>query len=96
MPGDAFTPGPGRARPPAAAVQTRIKCETYYGGRDVSLRQLRLVSLIGMLAVLALLVILALIARLDIKPAPAASAQVPAPLATGTELQKPRPVPSCR
>ena len=41
-----------------------------------------------------LLVVLALLARLDIKPAPTASAEVPAPLAIGTELQKPRPVPS--
>lgn len=48
-----------------------------------------------MVAVLALLVVLALLARLDTKPAPTtASAQVPAPLAIGTELQKPRPVPS--
>ena len=45
-------------------------------------------------AVLVLLVVLALLARLDIKPAPTASAQVPAPLAIGTELQRPRPVPS--
>ena len=43
-----------------------------------------------------LLVVLALLARLDIKPAPTASAQVPAPLAIGTELQRPRPVPSVR
>jgi protein SCO1 len=47
-----------------------------------------------MVAVLALLVVLALLARLDIKPAPTASVEVPAPLAIGTELQKPRPVPS--
>ena len=43
---------------------------------------------------LVLLVVLALLARLDIKPAPTASAQVPAPLAIGTELQRPRPIPS--
>ena len=45
------------------------------------------------MAVLALLVVLSLLARLDVKPAPTASADVPAPLAIGTELQKPRPVP---
>ena len=47
-----------------------------------------------MLAVLALLVVLALLARLDVKSPSTASAEVPAPLAIGTELQKPRPVPS--
>jgi protein SCO1 len=62
----------------------------------VSLARLRLISLIGAGAVLVLLVVLALalLARLDIKPAPTASGKVPAPLAIGTELQKPRPVPS--
>jgi cytochrome oxidase Cu insertion factor (SCO1/SenC/PrrC family)/thiol-disulfide isomerase/thioredoxin len=60
---------------------------------DVSLARLRLISAVGTVAVLALLVVLALLARLDVKPAPAASAEVPAPLAIGTELQKPRPVP---
>jgi cytochrome oxidase Cu insertion factor (SCO1/SenC/PrrC family)/thiol-disulfide isomerase/thioredoxin len=60
----------------------------------VSLARLRLISLIGVVAVLVLLGVLALVARLDIKPAPTASVVVPAPLAIGTELQKPRPVPS--
>ena len=60
----------------------------------MSLARLRLISLIGVVAVLVLLGVLALVARLDIKPAPTASVVVPAPLAIGTELQKPRPVPS--
>jgi cytochrome oxidase Cu insertion factor (SCO1/SenC/PrrC family) len=60
----------------------------------VSLARLRLISAVGAVAVLALLVVLALLARLDVKPAPTASAEVPAPLAIGTQLQKPRPVPS--
>jgi cytochrome oxidase Cu insertion factor (SCO1/SenC/PrrC family)/thiol-disulfide isomerase/thioredoxin len=60
----------------------------------VSLARLRLISAVGAVAVLALLVVLALLARLDIKRPPAASAQVPAPLAIGTELQRPRRVPS--
>jgi len=47
-----------------------------------------------MVALLALLVVVALLARLDVKSAPTASVEVPAPLAIGTELQKPRPVPS--
>ena len=47
-----------------------------------------------MVAALAPLVVVALVARLDVKPAPAAGEGVPAPLAIGTELQKPRPVPS--
>ena len=44
---------------------------------------------------MVLLVVLALLARLDIKPpsAPADSGGVPAPLAIGTELQRPRSVP---
>ncbi len=46
------------------------------------------------MAVLALVVVLSLLARLDVKPAATASAEVPAPLAIGTALQKPRPVPS--
>ena len=56
--------------------------------------RLRLLSLIGVGAVLVLLVVLVVLARLDIKPAPTASAEVPALLAVGTELQKPRPVSS--
>ncbi|HTP21885.1 MAG TPA: SCO family protein [Solirubrobacteraceae bacterium] len=60
----------------------------------MSRRRLRLISVLGMLAVLALLVVLALLARLDVKSPSTASAEVPAPLAIGTELQKPRPVPS--
>ena len=60
----------------------------------MSLARLRLISAVGAVAVLALLVVLSLLARLDVKPAPTASAEVPAPLAIGTELQKPRPVPS--
>ncbi len=46
------------------------------------------------MVVLVLLVVLSLLARLDVKRTPAAVAQVPAPLAIGTELQRPRPVPS--
>jgi cytochrome oxidase Cu insertion factor (SCO1/SenC/PrrC family)/thiol-disulfide isomerase/thioredoxin len=45
-------------------------------------------------ALLALIAVLALLARLDIKKPPAAVAQVPAPLAIGTELQRPRAIPS--
>jgi protein SCO1 len=60
----------------------------------VSLARLRLISLVGVVALLVVLVVLALLARLDIKPAPTASVGVPAPLAIGTELQQPRPVPS--
>ncbi len=44
--------------------------------------------------ILVLVVVLSLLARFDIKRLPNASAQVPAPLAIGTELQVPRPVPS--
>jgi len=60
----------------------------------VSLPRLRLISAVGAALVLVLLVVLSLLARLDIKRPPAAVAQVPAPLAIGTELQRPRPVPS--
>ncbi len=60
----------------------------------MSLARLRLISAVGVVAVVALLVVLSLLARLDVKPAPTASAEVPAPLAIGTELQKPRSVPS--
>lgn len=67
---------------------------SYYCAQDVSLARLRLISLIGLGAVLVLLVVLALLARLEIKPDPTASAELPAPLAIGTELQKPRPVAS--
>jgi cytochrome oxidase Cu insertion factor (SCO1/SenC/PrrC family)/thiol-disulfide isomerase/thioredoxin len=60
----------------------------------VSLARLRLISLTGAALILVLLVVLSLLARLDIKRLPTASAEVPAPLAIGTELQVPRPVPS--
>jgi cytochrome oxidase Cu insertion factor (SCO1/SenC/PrrC family)/thiol-disulfide isomerase/thioredoxin len=60
----------------------------------VSLARLRLITALGAAAVLALLVVVSLLARLDVKRSPAAVAQVPAPLAIGTELQRPRPVPS--
>jgi cytochrome oxidase Cu insertion factor (SCO1/SenC/PrrC family)/thiol-disulfide isomerase/thioredoxin len=62
----------------------------------VSLARLRLISIVGAVAVVVLLVVLALLARLDIKPpaAPADPAAVPAPLAIGTQLQRPRPVPA--
>ncbi len=60
----------------------------------MSLARLRLISAVGAVAVLALLVLLSLLARLDVRPAPTASTEVPAPLAIGTELQKPRRVPS--
>ena len=58
------------------------------------LARLRLILLTGAALILVLLVVLSLLARLDIKRLPAASAEVPAPLAIGTELQVPRPVPS--
>jgi cytochrome oxidase Cu insertion factor (SCO1/SenC/PrrC family)/thiol-disulfide isomerase/thioredoxin len=60
----------------------------------VSLARVRLISAVGAVAVLVLLVVLSLLARLDVKPPSAAVVQVPAPLAIGTELQRPRPVPS--
>ena len=62
--------------------------------QDVSLARLRLISLAGGVLILVLVVVLSLLARFDIKRLPNASAQVPAPLAIGTELQVPRPVPS--
>jgi cytochrome c biogenesis protein CcmG/thiol:disulfide interchange protein DsbE len=58
----------------------------------VSLRRLRILAIAGTVLVLALLVALSLIARLNIKQP--ASASVPAPLAIGTELQRPRPLPT--
>jgi len=57
----------------------------------VSLRRLRILAIAGTVLVLALLVALSLIARLGLKQS--AGANVPAPLAIGTELQRPRPVP---
>ena len=57
----------------------------------MSLRRLRIFAIAGTVLVLALLVTLSLIARLGLKQS--ASANVPAPLAIGTELQRPRPVP---
>jgi len=64
----------------------------------VSLARLRLISTVGAVAVLALLVVLSLLARLDVKatttPTAGTAAGVPAPLAIGTALQRPRPVPS--
>jgi cytochrome oxidase Cu insertion factor (SCO1/SenC/PrrC family)/thiol-disulfide isomerase/thioredoxin len=58
---------------------------------EVSLRRLRIFAIAGTVLVLALLVALSVIARLDIKQS--AREVVPAPLAIGTELQRPRPVP---
>ena len=62
----------------------------------MSIARLRLISTVGVVAVLALVVVLSLLARLDVKPntSPAAGSGVPAPLAIGTALQRPRPVPS--
>ena len=60
----------------------------------MSLARLRLISLAGGVLILVLVVVLSFLARFDIKRLPNASAQVPAPLAIGTELQVPRPVPS--
>ena len=57
----------------------------------MSLRRLRILAIAGTVLVLALLVALSLIARLGLKQS--AGANVPAPLAIGTELQRPRPVP---
>jgi cytochrome c biogenesis protein CcmG/thiol:disulfide interchange protein DsbE len=62
--------------------------------QDVSLARLRLISFTGAVLILVLLVVLSVLARFDIKRLPTASAQVPAPLAIGTELQVPRPVPA--
>jgi protein SCO1/2 len=73
---------------------TKRKHATYYCARDVSLARLRLITFVGAAAVLALIVVLSLLARLDLKKPPAAAAEVPAPLAIGTELQRPRQVPS--
>ncbi len=58
---------------------------------EVSRRRLRIFAIASTVLVLALLVALSLIARLGIKQS--ASAVVPAPLAIGTELQRPRAVP---
>jgi cytochrome oxidase Cu insertion factor (SCO1/SenC/PrrC family)/thiol-disulfide isomerase/thioredoxin len=58
----------------------------------VSLRRLRLFTIAATVVVLALLVLLSLLARLNNEQN--ASAGVPAPLAVGTELQRPRPVPA--
>lgn len=58
----------------------------------MSLHRLRLFSIAGTVLVLGLLVALSLIARLDAKPA--AQPTVPAPLAIGTALPRPRPVPA--
>jgi cytochrome oxidase Cu insertion factor (SCO1/SenC/PrrC family)/thiol-disulfide isomerase/thioredoxin len=64
----------------------------------VSLARLRLISTVGAVAVLALLVVLSLLARLDVKatttPAAGTGTGVAAPLAIGTALERPRPVPS--
>ena len=51
-----------------------------------------MLSIAATVLVLALLVALSLLARLASKPS--ANAEAPAPLAIGTELQRPRPVPS--
>jgi cytochrome oxidase Cu insertion factor (SCO1/SenC/PrrC family)/thiol-disulfide isomerase/thioredoxin len=61
-------------------------------GRSVSLRRLRYLSIGATVLVLALLVVMSVLARLDVKSS--AGTGVPAPLAIGTELQRPRPVPS--
>ena len=61
----------------------------------MSLARLRLISTVGAVAVLALLVVLSLLARLDVKSTTTPTAAgVPAPLAIGTALERPRPVPS--
>ena len=61
----------------------------------MSLARLRLISAVGAVAVLVLLVVLSLLARLDVKSTTTPTAAgVPAPLAIGTALERPRPVPS--
>jgi protein SCO1/2 len=58
----------------------------------VSFRRLRLITIAGTVVVLALLVLLSLLARLN--SADNATAGVPAPLAVGTELQRPLSLPA--
>ncbi len=58
----------------------------------VSLRRLRLITIAGSVTVLALLVLLSVLARLD--SGQRVSAGVPAPLAVGTALERPRPLPA--
>lgn len=58
----------------------------------MSLRRLRLITIAGTVIVLALLVLLAVLARLN--SGNKASAGVPAPLAVGTELPRPRALPA--
>ncbi|HWF26419.1 MAG TPA: SCO family protein, partial [Solirubrobacteraceae bacterium] len=57
----------------------------------MTLRRLRLISLVATVSLLALLSVLAVLAAVERARSRAAS--VPAPLAVGTELQRPRPVP---
>jgi cytochrome oxidase Cu insertion factor (SCO1/SenC/PrrC family)/thiol-disulfide isomerase/thioredoxin len=57
----------------------------------VTLRRIRLISLAAALSLLALLSVLGVLAAVERARSHAAS--VPAPLAVGTELQRPRPVP---
>jgi hypothetical protein len=58
----------------------------------VTRRRLRLIAISGTLSLLALLSVLAVLARLQSGQSNSAS-DVPAPLAVGTELQRPRLVP---
>ncbi len=58
----------------------------------MTVRRLRWLSIAGSLALLAVVVALSVLARLEIGRSSAAS-EVPAPLAVGTELQRPAPVP---
>jgi cytochrome c biogenesis protein CcmG/thiol:disulfide interchange protein DsbE len=61
----------------------------------VTVRRLRWISIAGTLALLVLVIAVAIIARLDLRQSNASSRSpnVPAPLAVGTELQRPKLIP---
>ena len=61
----------------------------------MTLGRLRLISIVGSLSLLVLLSALAVLATLD-RPQSRAALSVPAPLAVGTEFQRPRQVPDVR
>lgn len=56
--------------------------------------RLRLVAIVSGTVLIALLVALAVLATVNHERSASSSGQVPAPLAVGTELQRPRPLPS--
>jgi cytochrome oxidase Cu insertion factor (SCO1/SenC/PrrC family)/thiol-disulfide isomerase/thioredoxin len=61
----------------------------------VTARHLRWISIAGTVALLGLVIVLSILARLELEKSNVASrsASVPAPLAVGTELQRPRMIP---